>query len=284
MGLFSGSSSKSKGKAPVVPFPAEFTPPPPAPARWQRQRVNVPVHQAEWHWRQRVPLPYPDVTLPHNWHLDPERILVPAAPRSASAHAKEVRRRRALLTPEQRRDEAYAFDSPNWARWEEDQAALAAVYRESEEDERRRAEASEEEARYEAAMAHAMALFAAGDCVVPPVAQPSPPRRLVNADSEPQPQPEPEPGSIASFSWTGVVREWVSAPPVWMEAIPAQEATYLEHWRQRRLAEERRQAEYEEMLECDLEEEAREAEEEARQAAAAQAAAQPPAPALPPSE
>ena len=56
-----------------------------------------------------------------------------------------------------------------------------------------------------------------------------------------------------------------------MEVTPAQEAAYLEHWRQRRLAEERRRGEYEEMLE-------REAEEEARQAAAAQAAAHPPRP------
>ena len=46
-------------------------------------------------------------------------------------------------------------------------------------------------------------------------------------------------------------------------------------WRQRRLAEERRRGEYEEMLERDLEEEQREAEEEARQAVAAQAAAPP---------
>ena len=46
----------------------------------------------------------------------------------------------------------------------------------------------------------------------------------------------------------------------------------------------RRRGEYEEMLERDLEEEARQAEEEARQAAAAQAAAQPPASALPPPE
>ena len=155
----------------------------------------MPVHQAEWHWQNRQPLPYPGVTLPHDWHLDPDRIPVPAAPRSARAHAEE-----------QRADPAYATDSPNWARWfafeheearrrgvrevdrrptplvvrEEDQAAedayqaaLAAVYRESEEDERRRAEA-EEEARYEAAMAQALALSAVGDSVVSLLAPPSP--------------------------------------------------------------------------------------------------------------
>ena len=51
-----------------------------------------------------------------------------------------------------------------------------------------------------------------------------------------------------------------------MGATPAQEAAYLEMWRQRRLAGERRDGKYEEMLERDLE-------EEARQAAATQAAA-----------
>ena len=121
-------------------------------------------------------------------------------------------------------------------------------------------------------MAQALALSAAGDSVVPPVAPPSP--------IKPEPQPEPEPEPIARFSWNEVVREWVSAPPVWMGATPAEEAAYLEMWRQRQLAEERRRGEYEEMLERDLEEEAREAEEEAHQAAAAQ----PPAPALPPPE
>ena len=118
MGLFSGAdSSKAKGKSPAIPFPREFAPPPPTPARRQRQRVNVPVHQAEWHWQHRMPLPYPDVTLPHDWHLDPERIPVPAVPRSSRAHVEEVRHWRALLMSEQRCDQAYAFDSPNWARW-----------------------------------------------------------------------------------------------------------------------------------------------------------------------
>ena len=111
--------------------------------------------------------------------------------------------------------------------------------------------------------------------MVPPVAWPSP------IKPEPEPQPEPEPEPIARFSWNGVVREWVSAPPVWLGATPAQEQVYLEMWRQRRLAEERRCGEYEEMLKRDLEEEQREAKEEARQSVTAQAAAQPPTPELP---
>ncbi|KAE8811022.1 hypothetical protein D1007_12171 [Hordeum vulgare] len=48
-------------------------------------------------------------------------------PRSARVHAEEVRRRRRLLTKEQRRDPAYAADSPN------------SVLRDSEEEERCRA-------------------------------------------------------------------------------------------------------------------------------------------------
>ena len=137
------------------------------------------------------------------------------------------------------------------------QATLGAVYRESEEDERRRAAAvEEEEAAYEAAMA----LSAASDCVLPPVTPPSP----VKAE------PELESSPIERYSWTGVVREWVRAPPVLVGATPKQEAAYLEHWRHIRLAEERRDGEYLEMLERDAE-----AEEEARQAATLPAPAQP---------
>ncbi|KAE8805304.1 putative serine/threonine-protein kinase [Hordeum vulgare] len=137
------------------------------------------------------------------------------------------------------------------------QAALVAVYQESEEYDRHRVAAAEqEEAAYEAAMA----LSAVGDCVLPLVTPSSP----VKAE----PDPEPEPSPIERYSWTGVVREWVSTPPVWVAATSAQEAAYLEHWRRRRLAEERRHGEYLEMLE-------RDAEDEACQAAAAQAATQP---------
>ncbi|KAE8788443.1 VQ motif-containing protein 17 [Hordeum vulgare] len=33
------------------------------------------------------------------------------------------------------------------------------------------------------------------------------------------------------YQWTGVVREFVSAPPIWLGATPQQEQAYLEHWR-----------------------------------------------------
>ena len=196
------------------------------------------MHQAEWHWHHRMPLPYPDVTLPHDWHLDPERIPVPAAPRTARTHAEEVRRRRALLTPEQRAEPQYAVDSPNWARWfafehekarrrgvrgvdrslqppplivrgedQEAEAAYQAAIKESEEEERWM---EADEAAFEAAMAEAMALSAAGDCIMPPVTPPSPPK------AEPE-----EPAYLERYSWTRVVRKWVSAPQVWVGMTPA---------------------------------------------------------------
>ena len=92
-------------------------------------------------------------------------------------------------------------------------------------------------------MAHAIALSTAGDCVLLPMAPPSPPRRRVKSEPEPRPEPEPEPSPIERYSWMGVVREWVRTPPVWVGATPAQEAAYLEHWRQIQVAEERRNGE-----------------------------------------
>ncbi|KAE8788525.1 hypothetical protein D1007_37453 [Hordeum vulgare] len=174
---------------------------------WPREHVNVPMHQVEWHWQHSVPLTYPEATLPHDWHLDPERIPVPAVSWSARVLAEQVRRRRVLLTPDQRRDLAYATDSPNWASWfafEHEEARRHGAHefnrivplpphvvrdedhRESEEDERRRTAATEqEEATYEAVMAHAMALSAAGDFVLPPVTPPSP----VKDEAKPEPSP-----------------------------------------------------------------------------------------------
>ncbi|KAE8783001.1 adp-ribosylation factor-related protein 1 [Hordeum vulgare] len=107
------SGFPNKGKAPL--FPRAISPL--SSSHQTRQRVSVPVHQTQWHWEHRVPLPYPDVTLRHGWHLDPERIPVPAVPQSARVHAEEVSRRRRLLTAEQRRDLTYAADFPNWEVW-----------------------------------------------------------------------------------------------------------------------------------------------------------------------
>ncbi|KAE8773106.1 hypothetical protein D1007_54814 [Hordeum vulgare] len=163
-------SFQNKDKAPVYPHRP-------------RHRVSVPVHQARWHWDHRIPLSYPDVTLLHHRHLDPERIPVPAVSLSARMHTQEMSRRRRQLTPEQRLNPMYAADSPNWEVWfaleheeqhrhgvldvqlrgplppplvgsdegEETKAAyeatLASVLRESEEEEQCRVD--EEEATYE---------------------------------------------------------------------------------------------------------------------------------------
>ncbi|KAE8785840.1 hypothetical protein D1007_40345 [Hordeum vulgare] len=62
-------------------------------------------------------MPYANVTLPHHWHLDPERIPVSAVPRSVRLHTEELSRRRCLLTPEQRLNTAYTADSPHWELW-----------------------------------------------------------------------------------------------------------------------------------------------------------------------
>ncbi|EMS49403.1 Pre-mRNA-processing factor 39 [Triticum urartu] len=70
-----------------------------------------------------------------------------------------------------------------------------------------------------------MALFASGDCIVPPLRPPSP----VKAEAAPTPI------KLESYSWNGVVREWVSVPPIWLGATPAQEQLYLEQWRDSKL-------------------------------------------------
>ncbi|KAE8809160.1 hypothetical protein D1007_14204 [Hordeum vulgare] len=119
----------------------------------------------------------------------------------------------------------------------------------------------EEEATYQHQLAEAMALSAAGDCVVPP-----------------PPEPEPEPALPRQvYQWIGVVQEFGSAPPIWLDATPLQEQAYLEHWRSVLL-----QAEHAEglrlmELEKEEEDERREAEEEER----ARAAALPPPPSQP---
>ncbi|KAE8782416.1 hypothetical protein D1007_44078 [Hordeum vulgare] len=72
-----------------------------------------------------------------------------------------------------------------------------------------------------------MALCTIGDTIVRPLAPLSP------AKAEPGPlvlRPE-------QYVWDRVMREWVSAPPVWLGATPEWKVAYLEHWRWWRLAE-----------------------------------------------
>ncbi|KAE8800567.1 hypothetical protein D1007_24068 [Hordeum vulgare] len=112
MGFF---SARDKGKSLTVRVRTLASSRPP------RQRVSIRVHQARQHWEHHIPLPYPNVTLPHDCHLDPKRIRVPAVPWSARAHAKEVRHRWEQLALEQWRNLVYAVDSPDseaWIAWE----------------------------------------------------------------------------------------------------------------------------------------------------------------------
>ncbi|KAE8766628.1 Pre-mRNA-processing factor 39 [Hordeum vulgare] len=74
-------------------------------------------------------------------------------------------------------------------------------------------------------MAKASALSACGGRIVPPLA-PMSPAWL-----------EPVPTTLKphEYIWEGLVREWVSAPPIWMGATPKQEKIYPEFWRQQHL-------------------------------------------------
>ena len=77
----------------------------------------MPEPEGQWHWDNARPLEWPDVHLPEGWHLNPQRIPVPAPPSTARARLAEITRRRSLLTPEQRADPAYSVNSSNWDRW-----------------------------------------------------------------------------------------------------------------------------------------------------------------------
>ncbi|KAE8790819.1 pre-mrna-processing factor 39 [Hordeum vulgare] len=91
------------------------------------------------------------------------------------------------------------------------QEMLAAILRESEEEERRKA--NEEEAGYQQRLAEAITLSVASDCVLPPPSKTEP----------------TEPYEV--YQWTGCVREWVSAPPIWLGTTSEQEEAYLMHWK-----------------------------------------------------
>ncbi|KAE8786029.1 hypothetical protein D1007_40211 [Hordeum vulgare] len=103
---------------------------------------------------------------------------------------------------------------------------------------------AEEEAAYQLQLAEAIALSAAGNCMVPP-------------------PPEPEPALPREvYQWTDVVQEFVSVPPIWLGATPQQEQAFLEHWRSEYLRAERAEGLRLMDLEKEEEEERREAEEE----------------------
>ncbi|KAE8814381.1 hypothetical protein D1007_08450 [Hordeum vulgare] len=253
--LAMGFFGKGKGKLTPVASSSKVSVPPRRCAP-PRECLYIPVHQARWHWQYRQALPYPDVELPHGWHLDTDRIPIPGVQRSVRAHAEEVRRRRALLTPEQRHDPTYATDSPEWEvrfavehererihdahfnmatpppppqvkpEEQEDEVAYQATLEEATAyaiNESRR----EEDARW-VGLEKALALFAAGDCVMPP---PPPP-----------PAAEAEARQPHTYQWTGQLQEWVSAPPVWYGCTKEEEQEYLLHYKSLSLAREEAEA------------------------------------------
>jgi hypothetical protein len=78
-------------------------------------QVNVTHSFAE----QGVPLSWPDVHLPHEWHLNQARVQVPAIPRAGHGRRRDILRRHAFLLADLRQDPAYTFDSPVWDQWSE---------------------------------------------------------------------------------------------------------------------------------------------------------------------
>ncbi|KAE8789158.1 Phosphoinositide phospholipase C 6 [Hordeum vulgare] len=249
MGIFGNNNGKGKGKGTPDASSSRAPPPPPPspPVRFRPEcrRLHIPVHQARWHWEYKQPLPYPDVTLPHHWYLDPQRILVPTVPRRHRAHDDEVSRCHAQLMPEQRRLSEYTADSPNWEAWfaleheeqrrsgvdavppsfppppphvqPKDMEAEAEYQAALEEALQQALEASrlEEDARWDG-LEQALTLSAAGDSVhtplfVPPP-PPSPPIQPKSATRKRSSRPPTWPEE--AYIWTGQYREWVSPPPL----------------------------------------------------------------------
>ncbi|KAE8795680.1 hypothetical protein D1007_29576 [Hordeum vulgare] len=90
-------------------------------------------------------------------------------------------------------------------------------------------------------------------------------RRLRPATStKPKPTEPPE-----VYQWTACVREFVSAPSIWLCATPHQEQAYLKHCRTKHLRAERVEGLRLMELEKEAEEEGREMEEDERACAAA---------------
>lgn len=128
-----GSSSGRRRRRYISPPPSPPSPPsPPAPAPFElappggalRDRVYVRKEDCQWYWDHATPLPWPDVKLPDNWHLNPQRIPVPPMPASERAQAEEIERRRRRLPTRLRNDPAFAATSPNWVEWFSDEHDL----------------------------------------------------------------------------------------------------------------------------------------------------------------
>jgi len=140
------ASGRRRGAAPPPPPPMaigilpqgvrRIAPPvrdasaPPAPPRTTittaggrkiRRRRYVPELECQWHWNHARTLAWGDVHLREGWHLNPQRIPVPAVPLPGRQLAVEIARRRRLLPPALYNDPAYAADSPYWEVWLKDE-------------------------------------------------------------------------------------------------------------------------------------------------------------------
>ena len=52
------------------------------------------VHHCRHFWKHGVPVSYPNVTLPHGWHLNLDRVLVPTVPDSGRTQLMEIHHHR----------------------------------------------------------------------------------------------------------------------------------------------------------------------------------------------
>ena len=97
--------------------PFQIAPPANGPDRRVRRRPYLNKAKCQWYWDNAIPVPWPDVHLPEDWHLNPERIPVPPVPKNGLARENEILRRHAELPPDLRRHPSFAMDSPHWDTW-----------------------------------------------------------------------------------------------------------------------------------------------------------------------
>jgi hypothetical protein len=64
-----------------------------------------------------VPLPWPDVHLPHGWHLNQVWVPVPVIIVRGPARLREILHSRTFMSPDLRRNRAYIMESPLSTRW-----------------------------------------------------------------------------------------------------------------------------------------------------------------------
>jgi hypothetical protein len=111
-----GSSSGERRRLQPSPPPPVRAPPPASRRSLSRpplDRVYVQVKHAPHLYVRDQPMSWPDVNLPSRWHLHSRRAPVSPVPRDRSERYADIRRRRALLLMEMRRDPAFVIGSTN---------------------------------------------------------------------------------------------------------------------------------------------------------------------------